>query len=61
MITYKHSTNISSYDTNISVFLDNKHVGVIKNVSGGYQYFPKGKKNGGDVFTSVKDVKDSLN
>lgn len=44
----------------ISVFLDNKCVGSIKKVDGGYQYFPKGKKEGGDIFPSIKEVKKSL-
>lgn len=51
MITYKE---------NIKVFLDKKHVGNIKSVSGGYSYFPKGSKTHGQIYQSVEKVKCSL-
>lgn len=44
----------------ISVSLDNKIIGLIKQVEGGYQYFPKGKKIGGEIFKTVREVKNSL-
>ena len=39
---------------------DNKHVGEIRKVKDGYQYYAKGQKNGGEVFNSVPDVQKSL-
>lgn len=44
----------------ITVKLNNKIVGHIKNVSGGYQYFPAGNKNGGNVFKDLGMLKKSL-
>lgn len=32
------------------VFLDGKHVGDIKEVGGGFAYFPKGRKDRGEIF-----------
>ena len=47
--------------TVIRVKLDKKHVGDIKEVTGGYAYFPKGSKKHGDIFPSqiavMADVK----
>lgn len=40
----------------IRVKLDNKHVGDIKEVEGGFAYFPKGKKTHGEVFRSQFEV-----
>lgn len=37
-----------------------KTIGKIKKVQGGYQYFPLGKKIGGDVFPSIVGCKNSL-
>jgi hypothetical protein len=45
---------------NIKVKLDNKIVGTIKSVIGGWQYFPKGKKEGGKVFLTISQVQKSL-
>lgn len=39
---------------------DGKLVGEIKIVSGGYQYFPKGQKRGGEVFPVLSLCKYSL-
>lgn len=44
----------------LKVTLDNKHVGEIRKVKDGYQYYAKGQKAGGGVFTSVPDVQNSL-
>jgi len=44
----------------ISVFLDQRCVGHIKAVKGGYQYFPARSKKGGEVFETVFDCKQSL-
>jgi len=35
--------------------------GEIRKVDGGFSYFPKGQKVGGDVFKTVSDVQKSLN
>ena len=55
MITYRPMSK-----TSITVFLDKKIVGHIKTVAGGYQYFPKGCKDGGDILPTVFAVKQSL-
>ncbi len=49
-----------TYEEIIAVRLDGKIVGSIKQVRGGYQYFPKGSMTGGETFTSVQAVKLSL-
>lgn len=41
----------------VTVRLDGKVVGTIQQVEGGFQYVPKGKKDGGEVFGSVAAVK----
>jgi hypothetical protein len=43
-----------------SVYLDGKLVGHIKCLHGCYQYFPKGHKDGGEVFTTMEACKRSL-
>jgi len=53
MITYKEIEETI-------VYLDGKKVGIIKRVIGGYQYFPKGSKKGGEVFFLLSSVKKSL-
>jgi hypothetical protein len=47
-------------ETSITVFLDKKIAGHIKKVEGGFQYFPKGQKQGGEIMSSVFKVKVSL-
>ena len=42
------------------VFLDGKLVGAIKKVEGGWQYFPKGDKIGGEIFKKISECEDSL-
>lgn len=49
-----------TFDTTVKVKVDGKYVGDIKSVSGGYQYFPKGIKSGGDVYATLQECKDSL-
>jgi len=39
------------------VLLDDKLVGEIRYVNGKWQYFPKGKRNGGERFDHWKDCK----
>ncbi len=46
--------------TPITVTLDKKVVGEIRHVKGGFQYFPKGGKTGGEVSDTVAKVKRSL-
>lgn len=57
MITY-HETKSPTW--RITVKLDRKVVGQIRNVAGGFQFFPKGKDKGGDILPSVKAVKRSI-
>lgn len=42
------------------VKLDRKVVGEIHKVGGGYQYFPKESKTGGEIFRSLYDTQMSL-
>lgn len=49
-----------TFETNIKVKLDGKYIGDIKSVAGGYQYFPKGSKTGGDIYATIQSCKDSL-
>ena len=44
----------------LKVRLDGVHVGEIRKVETGFQYFPKGTKWGGGVHTSVALVQQSL-
>lgn len=43
-----------------AVYLEGKYVGVIRKVTRGYQYFPKGQDSGGEIFCSIPKVKESL-
>ena len=43
------------------VFLDGKYVGKIRRMDGGWQYFPKGDKQGGQVFKKLSECENSLN
>jgi len=57
IITYKdNNCYTGGY---ISVFLDYKKVGKIKQVEYGWRYFPTGGM-GGDVFNTLDQLKDSL-
>ena len=44
----------------IGVSLGKQMVGEIRKVDGGYQYFPKGQRTGGEVFQTVSQVVKSL-
>ena len=50
MVTFENK------DTYIKVKLDDKHAGDIKEVAGGYAYFPKGSKRHGTVFATTAEV-----
>lgn len=56
MITYRSYSESDS----ITVLLEGKIVGFIQKIPNGYQYFPNGKKSGGEIFETVKEVKNSL-
>jgi hypothetical protein len=44
----------------LKVRLDDRIVGEIRKVDGGYQFFPKGSKFSGDIFETVGEVQKSL-
>lgn len=44
----------------LGVYLDGIRIGEIRVVSGGFQYFPRGQKIGGDIFPTLAEVKRSL-
>lgn len=55
MITY------GKFDGNqMVVHLEGKKVGDIHKVEGGYQYFPNNQTKGGEIFSTIADVKLSL-
>lgn len=47
-------------DKQMKVKLEGRLIGRVKQVGEGYQYFPSGKKTGGDVFTKIQDCINSL-
>ena len=49
-----------SHKKPLPVLLDGKQVGKIKPVVGGWQYYPKGSKVGGEVFPRLKKCQESL-
>lgn len=54
------TSNGLTYVTNTKVKLEGKYIGNIKEVDGGYAYFPKGQKEHGNVYTSPEIVKVTL-
>lgn len=54
MLTYEKQP------VHVKVKLDGKYIGDIKEVANGFQYFPKGKKVGGEVFHTLALCKESL-
>lgn len=44
----------------LKVRCDGKIIGSIKKVEGGYQYFPTGYKEGGEILSSVSAVQKTL-
>lgn len=55
-----NSISYEDHGTEIKVYLAGKKAGEIRKVKTGWQYFPKGSKNGGDVFPSKLEAKRSL-
>lgn len=54
MITY------TTKPTVVEVRVEGRLFGHIKQVPGGYQYFPLGQKTGGGVFKTLTEVKSCL-
>lgn len=46
-----------NFITTVKVYNDKKHIGDIKQVWGGFQYFLKGYKVGGTVHSTLESVK----
>lgn len=44
----------------IDVRLEGKIIGEIRTLANGFQYFPKGRRTGGEVFGDLKAIKQSL-
>jgi len=57
-ITYHQTTDCRILS--IRVYSGGLRVGTIRAVEGGFRYFPKGSKVGGEVFTTIAAVKQSL-
>jgi len=51
---------ISNSNGRLTVKLEGVVVGEIRKIGGGYQYFPKGQSQGGEILSSVLAVKRSL-
>ena len=61
MIQYLYTEGKKPCETEpLLVKVDGKISGEIRKVDGGYQYFPKGSKTGGEIFSSVTLVQRSL-
>lgn len=58
MVTYK-STLLKGEPIE-NVYLDGIKVGILKIVNGGWCYFPKGQKTGGNVYPTLRQCKMSL-
>lgn len=56
MIEYIHQDQTGK----VQVKLDDRVIGEIRKEDGGWRYFPKGKKDGGDLFPSLAKCKLSL-
>lgn len=60
-ITYLYQEGVKACSKEpLLVRLDGRICGEIRNVEGGYQYFPKGSKVGGEIMESVSAVQKSL-
>jgi hypothetical protein len=60
-ITYKKvARNKTCTEIYEQVRLDGPLVGEIRKVKGGFQYFPKGQKEGGEIFKTKQAVYRSL-
>lgn len=61
MIEYLYTEGkVGDRDTPIPVRIDGKRVGTIEPVDGGWQYFPKGSKIGGEILPTINAVQKSL-
>lgn len=61
MIEYLYTEGQKSCERKpLKVRLDGRICGEIRKVEGGYQYFPKGSKSGGVIFSSIGAVQTSL-
>lgn len=49
-----------TYVESIRVYLDGVHCGQILKVKGGYCYYPKGDILGGKVYSTIRQVKESI-
>ncbi len=58
MIEYLYTEG--NMDAPLKVRLDGKYCGDIKPVKDGWAYYPKDKKDHGEVFSTIQDVQDSL-
>lgn len=58
MITYESPKNVCN--KNLIVKLSGKRVGEIKEVINGWQYFSKGQKKGGAIWSSLAHCKRSI-
>lgn len=61
MIEYLYKEGEKSCEKEpLKVRLDGKICGEIRKSTGGYQYFPKNQKTGGEILPTVADVQKSL-
>lgn len=61
MIEYLYQEGVEACSKEpLKVRCDGRICGEIRKVDGGFQYFPKGQKSGGEVFKTVQAVQRSL-
>lgn len=61
VIEYLYQEGVESCSKEpLKVRLNGRICGEIRKVRGGFQYFPKGQKIGGDIYQTVTDVQRSL-
>lgn len=58
MIDYEFVEGRAAF--HVKVFVDGKLSGAIRVVEGGFIYFPKGSRQHGDIFRTVREVQRSL-
>lgn len=60
MIEYLYTEGKETERLSCKVRLDGRIVGNIMPVVGGWRYFPKGDKNGGDLFNTLQQCQETL-
>lgn len=54
-ITYSENPGVE-----VKVYLNGRRIGTIKTAPNGWRYYPKGSKTSGEIFATVRAVKQSI-